>query len=451
MTTVDDLGLPHDFLLGVATASYQVEGAVDEGGRGPSSWDVFSHAAGRTLGGDTGDVACDHYRRYPEDIALMKELGVDAYRFSFAWPRIQPNGKGSANRAGLDFYDRVVDGLLAAGIQPSPTLFHWDTPLALEQQGGWLNADTAKRFADYAHILGEHFADRVARWITINEPAVLTMQGYGTGVHAPGLRLGLGAVPAGHHLLLAHGLAVEALRESGADNIGIANSHTPVWPASDRDEDQAAAALYDNLSNRLFTDPLLLGSYPSELEQYLPDGFGDHLRQISAPLDWYGINYYMPTSVGAAARVPKEEATDADLPFARKEIRGYPLTDFGWPVVPKAFTELLVSFKQRYGDALPPIYITENGCAINDGPDAAGAVSDTRRTSFTEGHLAAIGEAIASGVDVRGYFHWSLLDNFEWAAGYSQRFGLVHVDFDTQKRTPKESYYWYRNLIRSSR
>ena len=455
MTTPADLGLPNDFLWGVSTAAYQIEGAVTEGGRGPSSWDAFSHTPGRTLNGDTGDVACDHYHRYPEDIALMKELGVDAYRFSFAWTRIQPTGKGPTNKEGLAFYDRLVDGLLEAGIQPSPTLFHWDTPLALEEQGGWMNPDLPKRFADYAHILGEHFADRIPRWITINEPVVLTMLGYGVGIQAPGKQLGFGALPAAHHLLLAHGKAVSALRDAGASNIGIANNHTPVWPASDRDEDQLAAGGYDTLANRLFADPLLRGRYPAELEPLLPEGFGDDLAEISTPLDWYGINYYNPTMVGApdsgpSAKVDGQEL-EANLPFSLKEIRGYPRTDFDWPVVPKAFTELLVSFKERYGDALPPIYITENGAAFNDGPDARGQVADTRRISYTESHLAAIGEAIAQGVDVRGYFHWSLLDNFEWAVGYSQRFGLVHVDFNTQKRTPKQSYDWYRELVRAAR
>ena len=455
MTGAEELGLPTDFLWGVATAAYQIEGGVTDGGRGPSSWDAFSHQPGRVSNGDTGDVACDHYHRYPEDIALMRELGIDAYRFSFAWPRIQPSGKGAANPAGLDFYDRLVDGLLAAGIGPSPTLFHWDTPLALEEQGGWLNPDTAKRFADYAHILGSHFADRVPRWITINEPGVLSMLGYGSGIHAPGGSLGLGAIPAAHHQLLAHGKAVLALREAGAENIGIANNHAPTWPASDRDEDQQAAALYDNLANWLYADPILLGHYPAELEPFLPDGFGDDLAEISAPMDWYGINYYNPTRVGAPSAVPGGlvggRQLDSSLPFSVKEIRGYPTTDFGWPVVPQAFTELLVAFKDRYGEALPPIFITENGCAINDGLDARGRVGDTRRISYTEAHLAAIGAAIASGVDVRGYFHWSLLDNFEWAAGFSQRFGLVHIDFETQTRTPKESYSWYRDLIRSSR
>lgn len=455
MTTAEDLGLPRDFLWGVSTASYQIEGAVTEGGRGPSSWDAFSHTPGRTLNGDTGDVACDHYHRYPEDVALMKELGVDAYRFSFAWPRIQPEGKGRANKDGLDFYDRLVDALLAEGIQPSPTMFHWDTPLALEEQGGWLNRDTAKRFADYAHILGEHYADRIPRWITINEPVVLTMLGYGAGIQAPGLQLGFGAVTAAHHQLLAHGLGVQALCETGAGNIGIANNHTPVWPASDRDEDQYAAALYDTLSNRLFAEPLLLGRYPAELEEFLPDGFTDDLGTIATPIDWYGINYYNPTRVGAPSATPGAKVDghdlDASLPFAMKEINGFPRTDFDWPVVPEGFTELLVGMKEHYGDSLPPIYITENGAAFNDVPDARGQVADTRRISYTEAHLAAIGDAISQGVDVRGYFHWSLLDNFEWAVGYSQRFGLVHVDFDTQKRTPKQSYGWYRDLIRSSR
>jgi len=453
MPNTGPLGLPHTFLWGVSTASYQIEGAVTEGGRGASSWDAFVHEPGRVLGGDTGDVACDHYHRYPEDIALMKELGVDAYRFSFAWPRIQPTGSGQVNQEGLAFYDRLVDGLLAAGIQPAPTLFHWDTPLALEEKGGWRNRDITERFADYAHLVGEHFADRIHRWITINEPAVLTMLGYGAGIHAPGERLGIGALPVAHNQLLAHGRAVAALRAAGAHNIGIANNHSPVWAASDRDEDQAAADLYDNLANWLFADPILAGRYPAELERMLPEGASDDLREISAPIDWYGINYYNPSLVGAptsAASIVDGQQVDVSMPFALHDIKDYPLTDFGWPVVPSAFTDLLTSFKARYGDELKPIYITENGAAYNDGPDASGAVHDTRRIAYTESHLSAISDAIAAGVDVRGYFHWSLMDNFEWAVGYSQRFGLVHVDFQSQKRTPKDSYFWYQKLIRES-
>ncbi|ALE92599.1 beta-glucosidase [Arthrobacter alpinus] len=446
---------PADFVWGVSTAAYQIEGAVTEGGRGPSSWDDFVSQPGRIVNGDTGEVACDHYHRYPEDTALMKELGVDAYRFSFSWSRIQPGGRGAVNAVGLGFYDKLVDGLLEAGITPSPTLFHWDTPLELEQAGGWLNRDTAERFADYAQIVGEHFADRIPRWITINEPVVLTMLGYGAGIQAPGLSLGFDALPAAHHLLLAHGLGVQALRAAGASNIGIANNHALTWPASQNEEDLQAAGLYDNIANWIFADPVLTGAYPEELAPFLPPIPDGDLATISTPIDWYGINSYNPTLVGApttddAALVDGYEL-DASLPFSLRELEGYPRTDFDWPVVPEAFTELLVGFKERYGEKLPPIYITENGAAINDGPDDAGRVRDVRRIQYTDAHLRALKSAMDAGVDVRGYFHWSLMDNFEWTVGFSQRFGLVHIDYETQKRTPKDSYYWYQELIRNSK
>ena len=446
---------PRDFVWGVSTASYQIEGAVTEDGRGPSSWDAFVAQPGRILNGDTGEIACDHYHRYPEDTALMKELGIDAYRFSFSWSRIQPGGSGAVNPAGLDFYDRLVDGLLEAGIAPSPTLFHWDTPLELEQAGGWLNRDTAARFGEYAHIVGEHFADRIPRWITINEPVVLTMLGYGAGIQAPGLELGFDALPAAHHLLLAHGLGVQALRSVGATNIGIANNHALTLPASEREEDLAAAGLYDNIANWIFADPILTGAYPKELAPFLPPVPDGDMAIISTPIDWYGINSYNPTLVGAptsgeAALIDGHEL-DSSLPFSLREIEGYPRTDFDWPVVPAAFTELLVGFKERYGDQLPPIYITENGAAINDGPDDDGRVPDARRIEYTDAHLRALKSAMDAGVDVRGYFHWSLMDNFEWAVGYSQRFGLIHVDYQTQKRTPKDSFYWYQELIRTNK
>jgi beta-glucosidase len=446
--------LPDSFVWGVSTAAYQIEGAVEEGGRGPSSWDAFCAEPGRVQGGDTGEVACDHYHRYPEDIALMKQLGIDAYRFSFAWSRVQPAGSGQVNAEGLAFYDRLVDGLLEAGIAPTPTLFHWDTPLALEEAGGWLNRDITERFADYAEIVGAHFADRIPRWITINEPAVLSMLGYGAGIQAPGRQLGFGALHAAHHQLLAHGRAVTALRAAGADNIGIANNHAPTWAASETDEDQQAAGLYDALANRVFADPILLGTYPAALEPFLPEGALEDLAAISVPIDWYGINYYNPTKISAPGEsdgLIDGQAIDIALPFAIQEIEGYPTTDFGWPIVPAGFTELLTSFTARYGDALPPIYITENGCAINDGPDADGVVGDQRRIDYTSSHLAAIADAVEAGVDVRGYFHWSLLDNFEWAAGYSQRFGLVYTDYETQDRIPKQSYWWYRDVIQNHR
>ena len=450
MRMTADLAFGSDFRWGVSTSAYQIEGAVTEGGRGPSTWDTFCAEPGRVLNGDTAVVACDHYHRYAEDVALMRELGVDTYRFSFAWPRIQPSGKGPAEPLGLDFYDRLIDALLEAGIQPAPTLYHWDTPQPLEDAGGWLDRSIADRFADYAAVLAAHFADRVPMWITLNEPMVLTLMGYSLGAHAPGKELLFDALPVAHHQLLAHGRAVQALRAGGAANIGIASNHAPTWPASDSAEDKEAAQLYDNLINWLFADPILLGTYPAGFEAAMPGPVADDLAVISTPLDFFGINHYAPVSVGAATGQADTAATDGillppGLPFEPRELTGYPKTDFGWPIAPAAFTEILHTFKDRYGDRLPPIYITENGCAINE------PVEDQRRIDYLDGYLRALKQAMDDGVDVRGYFQWSLLDNFEWAAGYSQRFGLVHVDFDTQVRTPKASYHWFRDVIRQSR
>ncbi len=446
-----------DFCWGVSTASYQIEGAVNEGGRSPTAWDTFCSIPGKIFEGQSGDVACDHYHRYREDVALMRDLGVDAYRFSFAWSRIQPTGSGAMNAQGLDFYDRLIDELLEAGIAPTPTLFHWDTPQALEDNGGWQNREIIDRFADYALILAKHFSDRIHRWITLNEATVLTMMGHAIGAHAPGKTLGFDALSVGHHLLVAHGKAVGALRAGGATNIGVANNHAPMWPASDSETDVAAATMYDNLHNRFFTDPILLGTFPMPgMEEGLPGFETEDFATMSAPIDWYGINYYNPIKVGAptgnqSANVVDGAELPPDLPFEFVDIGGYPLNDFGWPSVPAGFTELLIQMKERYGDALPPIYITENGTAINDEPGADGAVHDERRIDYLAEHLGAVKNAIDAGVDVRGYFHWSLMDNFEWAAGYSQRFGLIHIDYATQERTPKDSYSWYRDLIASQK
>jgi beta-glucosidase len=451
MTTVPASPLPRfprDFLWGVSTSAQQIEGAVDEDGRGPSAWDVFTARPGRVKDGSDARVATGHYHRYREDVALLKGLGVGAYRFSVAWPRVVPAGRGAVNGAGLDFYDRLVDELLAAGVRPVATLFHWDTPQPLEEAGGWLRRETAEHFAAYAEVVAARLGDRVAHWITLNEPAELTLLGYGLGQHAPGRELVFDALPAAHHQLLGHGLAVQALRARGARSIGIANSHGPTWPASATDADTAAAGLYDLLLNRLFADPVLLGRYPDEeLAALLPGPVADDLRVISEPLDWYGINYYQPTLVGApdpAATGPADFggiALPPELPFAPREIEGYPRTDFGWPVVPGALTELLLSFRERYGASLPPVMITENGCAYE-------GIEDGARIAFLDGHLRALHEAMDAGVDVRGYFVWSLLDNFEWAEGYARRFGLVHVDFSTLVRTPKASYRWLRDALR---
>ncbi|MFE7665524.1 GH1 family beta-glucosidase [Streptomyces celluloflavus] len=451
MTTVPASPLPRfprDFLWGVSTSAQQIEGAVDEDGRGSSAWDVFTARPGRVKDGSDARVATGHYHRYREDVALLKGLGVGAYRFSVAWPRVVPAGRGAVNGAGLDFYDRLVDELLAAGVRPVATLFHWDTPQPLEEAGGWLRRETAEHFAAYAEVVAARLGDRVAHWITLNEPAELTLLGYGLGQHAPGRELVFDALPAAHHQLLGHGLAVQALRARGARSIGIANSHGPTWPASAAEADTAAADLYDLLLNRLFADPVLLGRYPDEeLAALLPGPVADDLRIISEPLDWYGINYYQPTLVGApdpAAAGPADFggiALPPELPFAPREIEGYPRTDFGWPVVPEALTELLLSFRERYGASLPPVMITENGCAYE-------GVEDGARIAFLDGHLRALHEAMDAGVDVRGYFVWSLMDNFEWAEGYARRFGLVHIDFSTLVRTPKASYRWLRDALR---
>jgi beta-glucosidase len=439
---------PAHFRWGVATAAYQIEGAADQDGRGRSVWDVFCERPGVVKNGDSGRVACDHYHRYAEDIALMRELGLDGYRFSIAWPRVQPAGSGPVNLAGLDFYERLVDGLLEAGITPMPTLFHWDLPQALEEGGGWLARDTAYRFAEYASLVVDRLGDRVPSWITLNEPFVHMVFGYALGIHAPGRTMMLDAMPVAHHQLLGHGLAAAVLRERG-HQVLISNNLTPVWPASDDPADVAAAAAYDALHNRLFTDPLLLGRYP-DLSAYGVDEDlcgsvrpGD-LKLISAPgLDGLGLNFYNPTRIAAP--------TSPELPFTEAEIGGVPRTAFGWPVVPDALRELLVSLRERYGDALPPITITENGCSVADQVAEDGTVDDRFRIDFMAGHLDALAAAVAEGVDVRGYFTWSLIDNFEWAEGMTQRFGLVHVDFETQRRTPKVSFAWYRDLIAAHR
>ncbi|MEV5000234.1 GH1 family beta-glucosidase [Nocardioides sp. LML1-1-1.1] len=433
--------LPGGFRFGTSTASYQIEGAVAEDGRGPSVWDTFTAEPGRIVDGSSGAVACDHYHRYAEDIELMRRLGAPGYRFSIAWPRVQPTGSGPANAAGLDFYDRLVDGLLEAGVRPMATLFHWDLPQALEDDGGWLNRATIDRFADYAAIVAERLGDRVADWVPVNEPNVVTMMGYAVGMHAPGKALLFDALPVGHHLLVAHGRAAIALRAAGAESVGCANNHAPIWPASDDPADVGAAKLFDALWNGHYLEGMLLGRYSEEmtmlLEEHVRDGDFATMRQ---PLDFYGVNYYNPMRIAAADET-------AELPFEFRDVLGYPLTDFGWPVVPDALREWLIMFRARLRAAVPPIVITESGCAYNQGPDQHGVVDDHQRVDYHHAHLTAVAEAIERGVDVRGYYAWSLVDNFEWAEGYTQRFGLVHVDYETQARTPKRSFTWYADLV----
>ncbi|MEU3728264.1 GH1 family beta-glucosidase [Streptomyces sp. NPDC033538] len=428
---------PDGFLWGVSTSAHQIEGAA--GLRKPSVWDVFASEPGRIKDGSTAAVACDHYHRYPEDVALLAGLGVDAYRFSVSWPRVDSPG-------GLGFYDRLVDELCAAGVRPVPTLFHWDLPADLD----WLDRDTASRFAEYVSVVADRLGDRVGKWITLNEPAEHTLLGHAVGAHAPGRKLLFDALPAAHHQLLAHGLAVRALRACGATDIGIANSHGPTWPASDDPADREAADFYDLLLNRLFSDPLLTGRYPDGIGELMPGGSrraDADLEVIAEPLDWYGVNYYAPARVGAPLGAETESAgvtLPAGLPFSVREIEGRPLTDFGWPVVPEGLTELLTGLRDRYGDRLPPIVITENGCSYE-------GLDDRDRIAYLDGHVRALHRAVEAGVDVRGYFVWSLLDNFEWAEGYARRFGLVHVDFETHRRTPKASYGWFRDVIRAQR
>ncbi|WP_317983509.1 GH1 family beta-glucosidase [Nocardioides pantholopis] len=433
--------LPPGFRFGVSTAAYQVEGATREDGRGPSIWDTFAAQPGRIADGTSGEPACDHYHRYPEDVALMRRLGVGGYRFSIAWPRIQPSGSGTPNARGLDFYDRLIDTLLENDVQPMATLYHWDLPQALEDDGGWLNRATIDRFAEYAAIVGERYADRVEHWVPVNEPNVATFMGYGLGMHAPGKHLVFDALPAAHHLLLAHGRAAMALRAAGATSVGCANNHAPIWPASDDPADVGASKLFDALWNGLFLESMLLGRYPVDLAPLLEDVVRDgDLVTIRQPLDFYGVNYYSPLKVGASAE-------DSPIPFDFRELLGFPATDSGWAIVPEALREWLIMLRARFRAALPPILITENGAAYGTGPDEHGEVDDQDRIDYLHAHLEAVAAAAQRGVDVRGYYAWSLLDNFEWSAGLSLRYGLVHVDYETQERTPKRSFDWYAELI----
>jgi beta-glucosidase len=450
--------VPADFTLGVATSAFQIEGGILDDGREPSTWDTFMAQAGRIADGSDASVATDHYHRSAEDVRLMRELGVDSYRFSIGWSRLQPGGKGGASRSAVAFYDRLIDDLLANGIKPMATLFHWDTPETLQHAGGWLERDTAYRFAEYAFLAGEAFGDRVESWVTVNEPATVTLNGYALGVHAPGATLLFDALPSAHHQLLGHGLAVGALRDASVTGaIGITNVHSPVQPAGDSEDDALAAELFDIVHNRLYADPVLLGRYP-EIPEPFEHLFGffreiepSDLAAIAAPLDFYGLNYYMPTRVAAGS--PTDAATPdgfssvaSQLPFTLEPWPEYPVTGFGWPVAPDFLAVTLREQADRYGTALPPVVITEGGASFPDVVARDGSVDDEARVLYLAEHLA-VAFAGAPGVDVRGYFVWSLLDNWEWAAGFSQRFGLVHVDFATQDRTPKRSFGWLQRLI----
>lgn len=427
-----------------ATAAFQIEGSRTADGRGRSIWDDFVDRPGAVIDESTADPACDSYRRVSDDIELVAGLGVDRYRFSIPWVRVQPGGTGPANRTALDHYSRLVDGLLERGVTPFPTLYHWELPSEIDAAGGWLERDTAERFADYTALVADRLGDRVRSWYTLNEPAMTTLQGYGTGELAPGRQLLFGALPTVHHQLLAHGRAAAVLRAAGATQVGLTNNHTRVLPASSSDADLMAAFLYDTIHNRMFSEPLLAGAYP-DIEALglppLPVQDGD-LQLIAASLDFYGVNFYNPTTVAGA---PEE----SPLPFELQPTPDAPVTGFGWPIVPDALRDLLLDLAHRHPD-MPPIIIGENGASFPE-PGTAGRVQDDDRIAYLSAHIAAVGQAIAQGVRVDEYTVWSLMDNFEWADGYTQRFGLVHVDFDSGIRTPKASYDWYRDLIRAAR
>ncbi|WP_405923466.1 GH1 family beta-glucosidase [Streptomyces sp. NBC_00035] len=442
MTTFDP-----GFLWGAATSSYQIEGAVTEDGRGPSIWDTFAATPGTIQGGDTGAVAADHYHRFPEDIALMAELGLRAYRFSLAWPRIQPTGSGPANQRGLDFYRRLTDTLLDHGIQPWPTLYHWDLPQPLEDRGGWPVRDTAERFAEYAALVHEALGDRITHWTTLNEPWCSAFLGYATGRHAPGRREPAAAVRAVHHLLLGHGLATEAIR--GDAQVGITLNLTHVSPLSTAPADLDAARRIDGMQNRLFLDPLLRAAYPDDVLDDLHEvtAFGHvhdgDLKTIGAPLDHLGINYYAPMLV-AGSSTPTQSAY-VGSPLVRFADGGRPRTAMGWEIDESGLLKLLLRLKDDYPAV--PLYITENGAAFDDVVQD-GEVHDADRIAYLDGHLRSCAQAIGRGVPLKGYFVWSFLDNFEWSFGYRPRFGIVHVDYATQRRTPKDSARWYAEVIR---
>ncbi len=444
--------LPPSFRWGVATSAYQIEGAVAEDGRTPSIWDTFCRVPGAVHNGENGDVACDHYHRVPEDVALIKDLAVDTYRFSVAWPRVQPGGRGPANPAGLAFYDRLVDELLAKQIDPWVTLYHWDLPQELEDAGGWPNRDTAYRFADYAMLVFDRLRDRVDNWTTLNEPWCSAMLGYAYGQHAPGLRDFGKALHSVHHLLLGHGLATERMRAAATRpvNLGITLNVGTATPHTDSDTDKAAARRADGLGLRVYLDPLRKGEYPADVVAdlaargvVLPVHDGD-LATISAPIDVLGINYYT-AHVFSGLDVDGNDRNADGHPIERVIPRGRPVTAMGWELVPEEFTNLLLRLGRDYPGL--PIYITENGAAYDDEPDEHGFVEDAGRTGYYVSHIGAVAEAYRQGVDIRGYFAWSLLDNFEWAYGYDKRFGIVRVDYDTQVRTPKRSALWYRDTI----
>ncbi|TFD75873.1 glycoside hydrolase family 1 protein [Cryobacterium psychrophilum] len=455
--------LPDGFSMGVSTTAFQVEGAARDGGRGDSVWDTFSAASARIRDGSNASVAADHLNKLAEDATLLRELGVDAYRFSLSWPRLQAQGRGALNRNGLAFYDRLLDELLVGGISPTVTLSHWDTPTAL--RGGWLNRDTAGRFADYAHAVGEALGDRVDAWVTLDDPATVMLQGYALGTDAPGHALLFDALPAAHHQLLAHGLAVQGLRAADVQGqIGIANAHSPVESLTDREQDRSYAALYDLLHNRIFADPVLLGRYPDPLEPFAVELRGlleadpADLAVIHQPLDFYGLNYAGPTRIAAGTGrtifVDDPAPVAPAFPFHSAPFREFPVTGTGQVSAPEYLGVAFAELHTRYGDLLPPVLITSLGAGYGDQADARGTVRDPLRIDYLGEHLKAAVTAVqpngmAAGVRLTGCFVRSFLDGFEWSAGYAERFGLVHVSFTDgmTTRTPKDSYRWLQKVL----
>ena len=441
--------LPSDFRFGAATAAFQIEGAVHEDGRGESIWDRFARTPGKVANGDHGDVACEHYRRWPADLDLMRDLGLESYRFSIAWPRVVPDGQGPVNPAGLDFYRRLAEGLLQRGIEPLATLYHWDLPQALQDRGGWSERDTVERFREYAVAVYERLGDVILSWITINEPWVVAFAGHAYGRKAPGISDWPTAVRVSHHVNLAHGDAVRALREArpGA-RIGASLNLAPIYPATDSEVDLEAARRVDGHYNRWFLDPILRGAYPADMLDLYERELGTldfvrdgDLARISLPTDFLGVNYYRPERV-------RDDPGDAPLRAAAAPPQP-PLTDMGWEVRPEALGEVLARVRNEYGN--PRVYITENGACYDDPPARNGAVEDPGRREYLRSHLGAVREAFERGSNVHGYYVWSLLDNFEWEDGYGRRFGIVHVDYETQRRTPKASAHWYSGYIRRAR
>ncbi len=458
------LEFPADFVFGSATASYQIEGAAHEDGRGASIWDTFSHTPGKTVNGDTGDVACDHYHRLDADLDLMQQLGLESYRFSIAWPRIQAEGTGAANAHGLAFYGRLVDGLLERGIRPIATLYHWDLPQALEDLGGWTSRDTAYRFADYAHLVGDALGDRVSMWTTLNEPWCSAYLGYGSGAHAPGGKSGANALTAVHHLNLAHGLGLSALRDAVTNQPEYSATLNLHVIRGDHETSPEAIRRIDALANRAFTGPMLRGEYPANL---IDDTSGvtdwsfvqpGDTALIQQPIDVLGVNYYSTVTVrmwdGSSPRVNADgHQSVGGSPWPGSEQVEFlaqpgPYTAMGWNIAPDGLEELLVSLHEQFPEL--PLMVTENGAAFDD-EVVDGRVRDTERIDYLRRHFTAAHRAMQRGVDLRGYQVWSLMDNFEWGYGYTKRFGIVHVDYDTLVRTPKDSAHWYSELIRSRR